>query len=46
MVEKVGNKSWFDSSLVVLGWFSFFIEVLISEPMIAIPFAAIARVLP
>jgi hypothetical protein len=46
MGKKVWTERFFKSTLVVLGWVSFIFGLSIEDPMMAIPFAVIARVLP
>ena len=46
MVKNVLSKPGRTTALVVLGWFSFILGETHENPMISIPFKAIARVLP
>lgn len=46
MVKTVHQKPGHATALVVLGWFSFVLGALLSNPWYSIPLKAIARVLP
>ena len=46
LVKTVQQVPGYTTALVVLGWFSFVLGALLSNPWFSIPLKAIARVLP